>query len=86
MARPSLAWGAWAAREAAPNPAQPHEAHRLQLAIDKAGARLGWRPKWDFETTVRRTAKGYRTLLEAQDAAAVRSFLDAEIAAYEAEN
>ena len=80
------AWGAGAAWEAAPNPAQPHEAHLLQLAIDKAGARLGWRPKWDFETTVRRTAKGYRTLLEAQDAAAVRSFLDAEIAAYEAEN
>lgn len=80
------AWGAGAAWEAAPNPAQPHEAHLLQLAIDKAGARLGWRPKWDFETTVRRTAEGYRTLLEAQNAAAVRSFLDAEIAAYEAEN
>ena len=80
------AWGAEAAWEAAPNPAQPHEAHLLQLAIDKAGARLGWRPKWDFETTVRRTAEGYRTLLEAQNAAAVRSFLDAEIAAYEAEN
>ena len=80
------AWGAGAAWEAAPNPAQPHEAHLLQLAIDKAGARLGWRPKWDFETTVRRTAEGYRTLLEAQDAAAVRSFLDAEIAAYEAAN
>ncbi len=80
------AWGAGAAWEAAPNPAQPHEAHLLQLAIDKAGTRLGWRPKWDFETTVRRTAEGYRTLLEAQDAAAVRSFLDAEIAAYEAEH
>ena len=80
------AWGAGAAWEAEPNPAHPHEAHLLQLAIDKAGARLGWRPKWDFETTVRRTAEGYRTLLEAQDAAAARNFLDAEIAAYEAEN
>ena len=78
------AWGAGVGWEAAPNPANPHEAHLLQLAIDKAAARLGWRPKWDFETTVRRTAAGYRTMLEAPDAAAARNFLDAEIAAYEA--
>lgn len=78
------AWGPGAAWEAEPNPAHPHEAHLLQLSIDKAAARLDWRPKWDFETTVRRTAAGYRTMLEAPDAAAVRNFLDAEIAAYEA--
>ena len=77
------AWGPGAAWEAEPNPAHPHEAHLLQLSIDKAAARLGWRPKWDFETTVRRTAAGYRTMLEAPDAAAVRNFLDAEIATYE---
>ena len=78
------AWGAGAGWESTPNPANPHEAHLLQLAIDKAAARLGWRPKWNFETTVRRTAAGYRTLLEAPNAAAARNFLDAEIAAYEA--
>ena len=77
-------WGPGAGWEAEPNPAHPHEAYLLQLSIDKAGARLGWRPKWDFETTVRRTAAGYRTMLEAPDPAAVRNFLDAEIAAYEA--
>ncbi len=77
------AWGPGAAWQAEPNPAHPHEAHLLQLNIAKAGARLGWRPKWDFETTVRRTAAGYRSMLEAPDADAVRSFLDAEIAAYE---
>ena len=77
------AWGAGAAWEATPNSANPHEAHLLQLAIDKAAARLDWRPRWDFETTVRRTAAGYRTLLAAPDAAAVRYFLDAEISAYE---
>ena len=77
------AWGPGAAWEAEPNPANPHEAHLLQLSIDKAGARLGWRPKWDFETTVRRTAEGYRAMLDAQDAAAARRFMDSEIAAYE---
>ena len=77
------AWGPGAAWEAEPNPANPHEAHLLQLAIDKAGARLDWRPKWDFETTVRRTAEGYRAMLDARDADAVRNFMDAEVAAYE---
>ena len=77
------AWGPDAVWEAAPNPANPHEAHLLQLAIAKAAARLDWRPQWDFETTVRRTAEGYRAMLAAPDADAVRNFLDAEIAAYE---
>ncbi len=77
------AWGAGAAWQAEPNPANPHEAHLLQLSIDQAAARLGWRPQWDFETTVRRTAEGYRAMLAAPDAAAVRRFMDAELAAYE---
>ena len=77
-------WGDGVAWQAEPNSANPHEAHLLQLAIDKAGARLGWHPKWDFEMTVRRTAEGYRTMLDAKDVAAVRNFMDAEIAAYEA--
>ncbi len=77
------AWGAGAAWRGDPDPAHPHEAHLLQLAIGKAAARLGWRPRWDFETTVRRTAAGYRAMLAAPDAEAVRRFMDAEIAAYE---
>ena len=78
------AWGPGAAWQAEPNPANPHEAHLLQLSIEKAVARLDWRPKWDFETTVRRTAEGYRAMLNAPDADAVRRFMAAEIAAYEA--
>ena len=77
------AWGPGAAWQAEPNSAHPHEAHLLQLNIEKAGARLGWIPRWDFETTVRRTAAGYRALLAAPDAEAVRQFMAAEIAAYE---
>lgn len=76
------AWGPEASWQAEQNEANPHEAHLLQLAIGKARARLGWQPKWDFETTVQRTAAGYRALLAARDAAAVRAFLNAEIAAY----
>lgn len=76
-------WGAGAAWQAEPNPANPHEAHLLQLNIEKAGARLGWRPAWDFETTVRRTAAGYQAMLAAPDAEAVRRFMEAEIRAYE---
>ena len=77
------AWGPGAAWQAEPNPAHPHEAHLLQLNIEKAVARLGWTPRWDFETTVRRTAAGYRELLAAPDAEAARRFMEAEIAAYE---
>lgn len=77
------AWGQGAAWQAEPNPANPHEAHLLQLNVDKAGARLGWHPKWNFETTVRRTATGYQALIAAKDAAAVRHFMLAEIATYE---
>lgn len=75
-------WGNGATWQAAPDPANPHEAHLLQLSIDKVTTRLHWHPQWDFETTVRRTVEGYRTMLEAPDAAAVRRFMETELAAY----
>ena len=78
------AWGAGATWQAMPNPANPHEAHLLQLAIDKARERLAWHPKWNFDTTVQRTAAGYRTMLTARNVEAVRAFMNDEIAAYEA--
>ncbi|HZL99549.1 MAG TPA: CDP-glucose 4,6-dehydratase, partial [Planctomycetota bacterium] len=58
------AWGGgrW---EAAPEPGAPPEAGLLQLAIDKAAARLGWAPVWTLDESVRRTATGYRRLLGA---------------------
>lgn len=75
-------WGDGATWQAAPDPANPHEAHLLQLAIEKVTTRLHWQPRWDFETTVRRTIEGYRAMLEAPDVGAVRDFMEAELAAY----
>ena len=77
------AWGTGAAWQAEPNPAHPHEAHLLQLNIEKAGARLGWHPRWDFETTVRRTAEGYQSMMAAPHAEAVRRFMESQLLAYE---
>ena len=41
------------------DPNEPHEATRLNLAIDKAFHLLGWQPTWDFETSVRMTMDWY---------------------------
>jgi CDP-glucose 4,6-dehydratase len=41
------------------DPAAPHEASLLNLAIDKAHHLLGWRPIWGFEEAVKRTAAWY---------------------------
>jgi CDP-glucose 4,6-dehydratase len=41
-----------------------HEAARLNLQIDKAYIHLGWRPRWNFSTTVERTVKWYRSVVE----------------------
>ena len=49
--------GKW---EHTPPPQAPHEAARLNLAIDKAVAQLGWRPVWEFQEAVHRTAEWYR--------------------------
>lgn len=37
-----------------------HEAGLLHLNCDKAHHQLGWRPRWDFDETVRQTACWYR--------------------------
>lgn len=42
------------------DPSAPHEATKLNLATDKAFHALGWQPRWDFETTIERTASWYR--------------------------
>lgn len=41
------------------DPQAPHEASKLNLAIDKAFHLLEWQPVWDFEETVARTASWY---------------------------
>lgn len=43
----------------ASDPNAPHEASKLNLATDKAFHLLGWRPVWDFETTLEQTAAWY---------------------------
>ncbi|EDY39127.1 CDP-glucose 4,6-dehydratase [Cyanobium sp. PCC 7001] len=48
----------------ASDPAHPHEAGLLHLAIDKAVGRLGWHPRWGFAATVARTACWYRQVYE----------------------
>ncbi len=50
------------------DPAAPHEAGRLHLQIDKAHHQLGWRPRWDFATTVARTVAWYRAVHEGANA------------------
>jgi len=42
------------------DPLSPHEANLLHLQIDKAHHRLGWSPRWDYDTTVERTVSWYR--------------------------
>jgi hypothetical protein len=38
----------------------PHEATLLNLSIEKAERLLGWKPKWDFEETIRKTVSLYQ--------------------------
>ena len=49
--------GGWEDRS---DPAAVHEAHLLQLSIDKAQSYLRWSPVWDFAATVRYTMAWYR--------------------------
>jgi len=74
-------WGAGSWEDASTDDA-PHEAHVLRLSIDKATAKLGWRPVWGFEETVRRTGLGYRALASAAGVEGARTILRNEIAAY----
>ena len=43
------------------DPSSVHEAKLLSLCIDKADQVLGWRPVWDFETTIAHTVEWYRS-------------------------
>jgi CDP-glucose 4,6-dehydratase len=42
--------------------AHPHEAGLLRLKIGKASQRLGWVPRWSFETMIQRTVNWYRQM------------------------
>lgn len=64
----SLHWkGNW---EVTSSGNSPHEAGRLHLQIDKAHHRLGWKPQWDFSTTVERTMNWYKSVASKSNALA----------------
>ncbi len=44
----------------APDPAAPHEATYLTLAIEKARERLNWSPRWELADAIERTVEWYR--------------------------
>ena len=78
--------GRWADLSGALGP-QPYEASRLNLAIDKATAMLGWFPVWPFPDTVRRTVVWYRQWASATEpggASALRQLCLAQIQDYTA--
>ena len=62
---------------------EPREANILRLSIDKALWRLGWKPAWNIEDTLRQTAAWYKAYL--QDPTAMHSFCLQQIAEYEEE-
>ena len=53
------------------DPSAPHEAGKLTLSIAKARAELGWRPRWDFSTSVARTITWYRDFASGVEAKAL---------------
>jgi CDP-glucose 4,6-dehydratase len=71
-------WGSGRWHNAA-EPNAPHEAGLLQLCVDKARVRLGWRPRWDFRTTLHQTVAWYRAFHAGEDMAA---WCRRQIAAY----
>lgn len=46
---------------------QPHEAGALQLDSAKARTRLQWRPVWNYEEAINRTADWYQTWLKSRE-------------------
>ncbi len=46
----------------------PHEASKLNLAIDKAFHLLEWKPTWNYEKTIETTVEWYRKVKSADDA------------------
>jgi CDP-glucose 4,6-dehydratase len=51
--------------EDASAPKELHEEQILRLCNDRAREELGWRPRWDFEESVRRTAAWYKAFYAA---------------------
>ena len=53
------AWGGGSWQQVT-EPGAPHETAILKLNIEKAAARVGWRPRWGFQQTLQQTTTWYR--------------------------
>jgi len=71
------------------DPNAVHEAGLLNLSIDKAYHLLGWRPVWDFATSIEQTVRWYRAAAEvdrSDDAVGrVQAFTQKQIECYQAD-
>jgi CDP-glucose 4,6-dehydratase len=74
----SSQWGA-EARWTTDDGLHPHEAMLLNLDASKARERLGWRPRWRLEATVRETIGWYKAFEDGMD---MRGLTLAQIARY----
>jgi len=71
-------WGDGASYSIDNNP-QPHEANYLKLDWSKAKAELGWSPKWDIETTLKRIVDWYKEYIKGEN---MRNFCYKQIDEY----
>ena len=65
------------------DPSALHEATKLNLATDKAFHTLGWQPRWNFETTIARTASWYREAISLHSAPEFQSLTRRQIEEYQ---
>ncbi len=77
------AWGHGTWTSPPPRADAPHEARLLKLCIDQATSELGWRPVWDFATTIERTARWYQRTAEARPSCSALAACQGDIEAYE---
>ncbi|MDR2026241.1 MAG: CDP-glucose 4,6-dehydratase [Prevotellaceae bacterium] len=71
-------WGDNASYETDTNP-QPHEATYLKLDCSKAKTRLGWYPKWNIDTAIKRIVEWTKACNQGED---MRSFCKKQIREY----
>jgi CDP-glucose 4,6-dehydratase len=71
-------WGDPASCVVEPQPGAPHEAPVLKLSSAKAGAELGWRPRWDLDAALFATVAWQKAFAVGADMAAFtrRQILD----------
>jgi CDP-glucose 4,6-dehydratase len=61
---------------------QKPESHTLRLSIEKAGALLGWQPRWSFARAVTETVAWYRADAQGASAEALRALSLEQWSAY----